>query len=244
LLYLSSKMHHSQQMQELQTVLKMTTPIHRFECYDVSHMMGEATVASCVVFGAEGPIKSGYRRYNIQNVTPGDDVAAMHQVLLRRFKVSTDAERIIPDVVFIDGGKTQLNAANEALKVHAVQNLLLVGISKGPDRKAGFETLHFLDRAPMHLPADSKALHLIQQIRDEAHRFAITGHRLRRDKVRRQSSLESIAGIGAKRRRDLLRYFGGIQGIAHASLDELMKVPGINRSLAERIFAALHDATI
>ena len=150
----------------------------------------------------------------------------------------------LPDLVLIDGGITQLHAAEEVMTTLGINEVLLVGVSKGPDRKPGYETLHPLHQAPMHLPADSLALHFIQQIRDEAHRFAITGHRLRRDKTRRQSTLELIPGIGAKRRRELLRYFGGIQGIAHASLDELLKVPGINRPLAERIFASLHDATL
>jgi excinuclease ABC subunit C len=206
--------------------------------------MGEATVASCVVFGAEGPIKSAYRRFNIQGVTGGDDIAAMHQVLLRRFQRLKKEEAPLPTLVLIDGGPTQLAAAEKVMDELHIYEVMLVGVAKGPDRKAGFETLHFLDRPPMHLAADSLALHFIQQIRDEAHRFAITGHRAKRDKARRQSSLELIPGIGAKRRRELLRYFGGIQGILHASLDELIKVPGISRSLAERIFAALHDATL
>ena len=228
----------------LQKTLGLPTLPHRVECFDISHTMGEATVASCVVFDRNGPVKSDYRRYNISDITPGDDVAAMHQVLLRRFKRLQKDEVTLPDVVFIDGGVAQLGAAHQVMSELKVPEVLLVGVSKGPDRKAGFETLHRLNHAPMHLPADSMALHYIQQIRDEAHRFAITGHRQRLDKARRQSSLEFIPGIGAKRRRELLRYFGGIQGIAHASLDELSKVPGISKSLAERIFAALHDATL
>jgi excinuclease ABC subunit C len=228
----------------LQTVLGLEKVPQRVECFDISHTMGEATVASCVVFDRNGPMKSDYRRYNINDITPGDDVAAMHQVLLRRFKRLQKDEVTLPDIVFIDGGVTQLGAAKKVMDELTITDVLLVGVSKGPDRKAGFETLHRLNYPPIHLPADSLALHFIQQIRDEAHRFAITGHRNRLDRARRQSSLEFIPGIGAKRRRELLRYFGGIQGIAHASLDELSKVPGISRSLAERIFAALHDATI
>lgn len=238
---LLEKMNMQDRMRALQEVLNLEETPTRIECYDVSHSMGEATVASCVVFDANGPIKSNYRRFNINNVIPGDDIAAMRQVILRRFKrLQKDAARL-PDVVLIDGGKTQLNAAKKALDELDVPNILLVGVAKGPERRAGFETLLIDDRAPIHLPADAQALHFIQQIRDEAHRFAITGHRQRRDKARRHSILETIPGIGAKRRRDLLRYFGGIQGIAHASLDELLKVPGISRSLAERIFATLHD---
>jgi excinuclease ABC subunit C len=206
--------------------------------------MGEATVASCVVFDQAGPVKSDYRHFNIQDVTAGDDVAAMHQVISRRFKRLQKDEVKLPDLILIDGGKTQLAVAAKVMDEFGIKEVMLVGVSKGPDRKPGYETLHFLDQPPIHLPADSLALHFIQQVRDEAHRFAITGHRQRRDKVRRQSSLELIPGIGAKRRRELLRYFGGIQGVAHASLDELTKVPGISRSIAERIFAALHDATL
>lgn len=216
----------------------------RFECFDISHSSGEATVASCVVFDREGPVKSDYRRFNITEITPGDDVAAMHQVITRRFKGLQKREVAMPDVVFIDGGKTQLAAAHEVISALGVDGVLLVGVSKGPDRKPGFETLHFVDRSPLHLSGSSIALHFIQQIRDEAHRFAITGHRMRRGKARTQSVLETIPGIGAKKRRELLRFFGGIQGISCASLDELMKVPGISKSLAERIFATLHDTNI
>jgi excinuclease ABC subunit C len=168
----------------------------------------------------------------------------MRQVLLRRYRRLQKDQAVLPDVVLIDGGPVQLGVAEDVMRELNLTQILLVGVSKGPDRKPGFESLHIGHLPPMHLPADSHALHFIQQIRDEAHRFAITGHRNRRDKARRQSSLELIPGIGAKRRRDLLRYFGGIQGIAHASLDELTKVPGISRSLAERIFAALHDTTL
>jgi len=228
----------------LQHALGMEKTPQRIECFDISHSMGEATVASCVVFDQNGPMKSDYRRFNISGITPGDDIAAMHQVLLRRLKRVQKDHAKLPDVILIDGGPTQLAAAKKVISELNIQDILLVGVSKGPDRKPGYESLHIGTNPALHLPPDSLALHFIQQIRDEAHRFAITGHRQRRDKTRRQSTLELIPGIGAKRRRDLLRYFGGIQGIAHASLDELLKVPGISRSLAERIFAALHDTTL
>jgi excinuclease ABC subunit C len=216
----------------------------RIECFDVSHSSGEATVAACVVFGEEGPIKSDYRRFNITGITPGDDIAAMHQVLLRRFKRLQREQGKFPDIVLIDGGPTQLSAALKVMDELAIKDIFFIGVAKGVFRKPGLETLYIKNQPPINLPRDSHALHFIQQIRDEAHRFAITGHRNRRDKGRRQSTLEAIPGIGIKRRRDLLRYFGGIQGVLHASLDELTKVPGISRSLAERIFATFHDSTI
>lgn len=242
--HLFSKANMEERAFALQKVLGLKAPPKRLECYDVSHSMGEATVASCVVFDQNGPIKSDYRRFNISGITPGDDAAAMQQVLERRFKRLQKEGAKYPDIILIDGGKTQLGAAKKVIDDLNIHDVMLIGVAKGKERKPGFETLHIEHQAPIHLPADSIALHFIQQIRDEAHRFAITGHRQRRDKARRHSTLELIPGIGAKRRRDLLRYFGGIQGIAHASLDELIKVPGISRSLAERIFATLHDATL
>lgn len=243
-LHVFSKTNIEERVGALQKVLKLTKPPARIECFDISHSSGEAAVASCVVFDQSGAVKSDYRKFNIKNIQAGDDVAAMRQVISRRFKRIQKENASLPDIVLIDGGQHQLNAAMEALQEINIQEILLVGVSKGAGRKPGYESLHIMNQPSIHLPADSHALHFIQQIRDEAHRFAITGHRHRRDKARRQSSLEFISGIGAKRRRDLLRYFGGIQGISRASLDELTKVPGISYSLAERIFAALHDANL
>ncbi len=240
-----NKSNLQERFKDLKTALHLNEIPSRLECFDVSHTMGEETVASCVVFDRNGPLKSDYRRFNISDITPGDDIAAMKQALTRRYKRAQTEPHKLPDVLFVDGGKTQLNAAIitlEELGIH--EGVLLVGIAKGVTRKPGFETLIIPGHEPMHLPPDSHALHLIQQIRDEAHRFAITGHRQRRDKKRHTSVLETIPGIGAKRRRELLRYFGGIQAINHASLDEIAKVPGISRSLAERIYEALHDASV
>ncbi|VVC75870.1 UvrABC system protein C [Aquicella siphonis] len=245
---LSAHIYNKTNLQErvlaLQAALNLKNPPRRIECFDISHTMGEATVAACVVFDQNGPVKCDYRRFNIHDIQPGDDIAAMRQALTRRFKRLQKEHALLPDLVLIDGGQAQLAAAKDILADLQIHSLLLVGVSKGPDRKPGFETLHIDGLPPVRWPADAPALHFIQQIRDEAHRFAITGHRQRRDKTRRQSPLERLPGIGAKRRRDLLRYFGGIQGIAHASLDELTKVSGISRSLAERIFAAFHDTTV
>lgn len=240
-----SKSNMQERFATLKTALNLGDVPTRLECFDISHMMGEETVASCVVFDSNGPLKSDYRRFNISGITPGDDIAAMKQALSRRYKRAQTEAGKLPDILFIDGGKAQLNAAlliMEELGIH--EGITLVGIAKGVTRKPGFETLIIPGREPMHLSPDSHALHLIQHIRDEAHRFAITAHRTRRDKKRQTSTLETIPGIGAKRRRELLRYFGGIQAINHASLDEIAKVPGISRSLAERIFEALHDVSV
>jgi excinuclease ABC subunit C len=226
---------------ELGAQLQLAKMPERLECFDISHTMGEATVASCVVFNLEGPAKSDYRRFNINDITGGDDLAAMRQALTRRYKRLQAETAKMPDILLIDGGPLQVAVAKEVLHGLDVHQVLILGVAKGTTRKPGFETLHFIDKPPQFLASDSQALHLIQQIRDEAHRFAITGHRLRRDKKRNTSTLEQIPGIGLKRRRELLRHFGGIQAINRASLEELAKVPGINLSLAQRIFAALHD---
>lgn len=213
----------------------------RFECFDISHTMGENTVASCVVFDLNGPRKSDYRRFNIEGITGGDDYAALYQAVSRRFARLAKGEGQLPDVLLIDGGPGQLAQAERMLEELQIDNVLAVGVSKGPDRKLGQEEIWFPgDAAPQILPADSPVLHFIQQIRDEAHRFAITGHRARRAKLRKTSPLEGIEGIGPKRRKDLLRHFGGMQEILRAGVDDLAGAPGISRTLAESIYAHLH----
>ena len=243
--YLVSRSNLYERFSALKEALHLIDIPMRIECFDVSHTMGEATVASCVVFDRNGPFKSDYRRFNISGITAGDDVAAMKQALFRRYKRAAVDARKLPDVLLIDGGKAQVSAAHIVLKELGIhEGIMLVGVAKGITRKPGWETLIMPHQDPLKLSSDSSALHLIQQVRDEAHRFAITGHRQRRDKKRHVSVLEAIPGVGVKRRRELLRYFGGIQAINHASLDEIAKVPGINRSLAKRIFERLHDVLV
>ena len=239
---LANRQHVAARMEALGEALGMDEAPQRLECFDISHSSGEATVASCVVFGPEGPLKSDYRRFNIEGVTAGDDYAAMQQALTRRFSRLKDGEGKMPDILLVDGGKGQLNMAREVLQELAVVDLTLLGVAKGVTRKPGLETLYLNDAEhEFTLPGDSPALHLIQQIRDEAHRFAITGHRARRGKARRTSSLEEVAGVGPKRRRDLLKHFGGLQELARASVEEIAKAPGISKKLAELIYAALHS---
>ncbi|MDG1732202.1 MAG: excinuclease ABC subunit UvrC [Thalassotalea sp.] len=227
---------------ELNKVFELDHPIDRIECFDISHTMGQQTVASCVVFNNEGPLKSDYRRYNVHGITPGDDYAAMSFALNKRYsKVKEDGK--LPDIVFIDGGKGQLARAEEFFaQLDLPKTPLLIGVAKGEGRKPGLETLimggsHQL----ISLPAISPALHLVQHIRDESHRFAIVGHRAKRAKVAKKSTLEEIPGIGAKKRQALLKYLGGLQEVKKANLDELMKVPGISKELAKNIFNTLHD---
>lgn len=237
---LLNKANAHERFDALQALLKLgKTPVS-IECFDISHTMGEATVASCVVFNRDGADKSQYRRFNISGVVPGDDTGAMRQALTRRYKRLQSEEAVLPDILLIDGGKPQLNTAQNVLAELDIHSIFLIGVAKGVTRKPGFETLHFTDGKAIHLSPDALALHLIQQIRDEAHRFAITGHRAQRDKKRVTSILETIPGVGNKRRRDLLQYFGGIQALKRASVEELAKVPGINRGLAERIFEMVH----
>ena len=239
---LANKQNMQARFEALQEALKLDETPARLECYDISHSSGEATVASCVVFGPEGPIKSDYRRFNIEGVTAGDDYAAMRQALSRRFNRLKDGEGKMPDILLVDGGKGQMGMAIEVLNELMVHDLTLLGVAKGVTRKAGMETLYLNDpHNELVLPGHSPALHLIQQIRDEAHRFAITGHRQRRGKTRNTSTLEGIAGVGPKRRRDLLRHFGGLQELKRASAIEIGKAPGISKKLAEQIYAALHS---
>ena len=210
-------------------------PFARIECFDISHTQGEATVASCVVFDRAGPLKNAYRRFNIKGITPGDDYAAMHQALLRRFS----GPEPLPDLLLIDGGAGQIEQAKAVLSGLAL-SIPIVGVSKGPDRRPGEEALLLVDRGITLRPGRaSPALQLIQQVRDEAHRFAIQGHRSQRDARRVKSSLEGIAGVGASRRQSLLRSFGGIQGVKAAGVEELARVKGISPALAEKIYAAL-----
>lgn len=239
---LANRQHVAARFDALAQALELDEVPQRLECFDISHSSGEATVASCVVFGPEGPIKSDYRRYNIEGITPGDDYAAMHQALMRRFSKIKDGEGKLPDILLVDGGKGQLAMAREVLEELAVPELILLGVAKGTTRKPGLETLFLNDAAhEFTLPGTSPALHLIQQIRDESHRFAITGHRARRGKARRTSTLEDVAGVGPKRRRELLNHFGGLQELSRASIDEIGKAPGISKKLAESIYAALHS---
>ena len=239
---LANRQHLAERFEALAAVLEMDEPPQRMECFDISHSSGEATVASCVVFGPEGPLKSDYRRFNIEGVTPGDDYAAMHQALTRRFSKIKDGEGKLPDVLLVDGGKGQLTMAREVLQELAVPDLILLGVAKGTTRKPGLEVLYLNDAEhEFTLPGNSPALHLIQQIRDESHRFAITGHRARRGKTRRTSTLEEVAGIGPKRRRELLNHFGGLQELSRASAEEIAKAPGISKKLAELIYDTLHS---
>ena len=235
--------HANQQVRlnALREALDLPETTERIECFDISHTMGEATVASCVVFDKGNMQNSEYRRYNITGITPGDDYAAMRDALTRRYKKVASGEGKRPDLVFIDGGKGQLGVAVEVMQEVGLADILLVGIAKGEERKPGLEQMFFPDRdAPVGLKKDHPGLHLLQQIRDEAHRFAITGHRAKRGKARMHSSLEDIAGIGAKRRKSLLVRFGGLDGVKNASVDELAKVEGISQMLAEKIYQELH----
>ncbi|NND68305.1 MAG: excinuclease ABC subunit UvrC [Halioglobus sp.] len=230
-------------LQALQDLLELPELPERMECFDISHSSGEATVASCVVFDQNGPRKTDYRKFNIEGITGGDDYAAMQQALERRFKRLKSGEGAMPDVLFIDGGKGQVTQALDVLRELQIGGVEVIGVAKGTTRKAGFETLvHGESGREQQLPGDSGALHLIQQIRDEAHRFAITGHRGRRDKARQRSELDSIPGVGAKRRRELLRHFGSAQGVKNANVTELCKVPGISAGMAQQIYDHLHSS--
>jgi excinuclease ABC subunit C len=225
----------------LRKALRLVETVERIECFDISHTMGEATVGSCVVFDKGDMQNSEYRRFNITGITPGDDYAAMRDVLTRRYKKVAAGEGIRPDLIFIDGGKGQLGVAMEVMQEVGLEDILLVGIAKGEERRPGLETMIFSDTGEMlNLEQDNRGLHLLQQIRDESHRFAITGHRAKRAKARITSSLEDIEGVGAKRRKALLTRFGGLDGVKGASIDELALVDGISSVLAETIYGQLH----
>ena len=228
-------------LQALIQVLGLPDGTKRIECFDVSHTLGEAAVASCVVYDHYAMQNGEYRRYNITGITPGDDYAAMRDALTRRYRKIAAGEGSMPDLILIDGGKGQLTVAEEVMAEVGLSDARLIGVAKGAERKAGLEQLIFPGgEKALQLPADHIGLHLIQQIRDEAHRFAITGHRARRGKARLHSSLEDIGGVGAKRRQKLLARFGGLKGVQAASVDELAQVEGISRMLAEKIYQGLH----
>ncbi|WP_426268984.1 excinuclease ABC subunit UvrC [Dyella kyungheensis] len=238
---LASRQTLGARFDDLQKLLELDESPRRIECFDISHTMGELTVASCVVFGPEGPEKSHYRRFNITGITCGDDYAAMHQALVRRFRKLADGEGARPDVLLIDGGSGQVAQALDVLRELGVTGIHVVGVAKGPGRRAGEETLVLADSGRnLHPGPSSPALHLVAAVRDEAHRFAITGHRKRREKARERSVLEDVPGVGARRRSALLKAFGGLQGVEAAGVEELTRVKGIDRGLAERIYAALH----
>jgi excinuclease ABC subunit C len=238
---LASRQTLGARFDDLQKILELAASPRRIECFDISHTMGEATVASCVVFGPEGPEKSHYRRFNIAGITPGDDYAAMHQALTRRFRKVAEGEGVRPDILLIDGGSGQVAQALDVLKELGVTGIEVVGVAKGPGRRAGEETLVLADSGrELHPGSSSPALHLVAAVRDEAHRFAISGHRKRREKARERSVLEEVQGIGARRRSALLKAFGGLAGVESAGVEELMQVKGIDRGLAERIYASLH----
>jgi excinuclease ABC subunit C len=267
---LTSSSAQQARLEGLRALLGLADAPKRIECFDISHTMGEATVASCVVFDADGPVRKQYRRYNIPTggstgIEPGDDYAAMHQALQRRFRPPegeearlrttgsraderpsaaregrSEPDSVLPDVLLIDGGAGQVAQAQAVLQESGVAGVTLVGVAKGPARRAGAETLLLPDGREVQPGAASPALQLVQQVRDEAHRFAITGHRGKRQKARSSSRLEDIAGIGPRRRASLLRHFGGLSGLKAAAVDDIARVEGVNRALAERIWASLH----
>lgn len=239
---LADKQNMTARFVSLQQLLKCESVPKRLECFDISHTQGKQTVASCVVFDSEGANKSAYRRFNITGITGGDDAAAIHQAVFRRFKRLQESEQLAPDIVFIDGSTIQVRAAQKALAELGINNVMIVGVAKGERRKSGLEKLIVWDQdQPIDITISAGGL-LIQQIRDEAHRFAITGHRQRRAKASKQSVLESVSGLGAKRRQLLLKQFGGLQGVARASVDSLCNIVGISRALAQRIYDTFHHS--
>jgi excinuclease ABC subunit C len=242
---LGSQAAQQARAESLRDMLGLAEPAQRIECFDISHTMGEATVASCVVFDAQGPVRSQYRRYNIAGIEPGDDYAAMHQALTRRFRKVAEEGGVMPDVLLIDGGAGQVAQARAVLDGYGITGICLVGVAKGEARKPGDETLLLpaTDGQPareLKPGAASPGLQLVQQVRDEAHRFAITGHRGRRQKARNTSRLEDIPGIGPRRRASLLKHFGGLGGLKAAGAEQIAQVEGVNAALAQRIYATLH----
>ncbi len=243
---LASRSGMAARLDAVRELVELEDAPRRMECFDISHTMGESTVASCVVFNAEGPLKSDYRRFNIEDITPGDDYAAMRQALTRRYTRLIKEQRDLPDILFIDGGKGQIGVAVEVMRELQVDTVQVVGVSKGPDRRPGDETLIMVrdeeqgGRHERQLTTDSPALLLIQQIRDEAHRFAITGHRGKRAKKRQTSVLEDIKGLGPKRRKQLLTHFGGLRRLQKAGVEDISAVPGISHELASKVYDELH----
>ena len=238
---LSSKDKYISRFEDVQGALGLSEPVERIECFDVSHVSGEATVASCVVFNHEGAVKADYRRFNIKDVTAGDDYAAISQAFQRRYSRIKKEEGKLPDLILIDGGKGQVSSVRAVVEELQLDEMVLLGVAKGSTRKPGMERLVFSDdKSETSLPANSPVLHLIQEIRDEAHRFAITGHRRQRNSKRTRSVLEEVEGIGAKRRRELIRFFGGLQGVSRAGVEELARAPGISDNLAKKIYASFH----
>ncbi len=225
---------------ELQECLEFADVPRRIECFDISHTSGGDTVGSCVVFDTNGPLKSDYRRFNIEGITPGDDFAAMEQALRRRYRRLKQGEAPFPDVLVIDGGLGQVRRAAGVLAELQVEDVRLLGIAKGASRKPGLERILTDEGEEIVLPPNGGAFHLLQHVRDEAHRFAITGHRGRRRKRQRRSELDGIPGVGPKRKRELLAHFGSVAGIKGASAEEIAKAPGVSRKLAETVFEALH----
>jgi excinuclease ABC subunit C len=238
--HLANRNNIGKRFEALQEVLQLDGIPQRLECFDISHSSGEATVASCVVFDSNGPLKSDYRRFNIEGITPGDDYAAMSQALKRRYTRIKKGEGLVPDILFIDGGKGQLHEAEKVMEELQIVDVTLVGVAKGPGRKAGLEHLFMSTGSEISLPPDNPGLHLIQHIRDESHRFAITAHRNRRGKARTKSVLDGIDGVGPKRRRALLRHFGGSKQVQGASPEEIAKVESISQKLAAHIYDTFH----
>ena len=238
---LASRAGYESRLEALQDAFKLDETPQRMECFDISHTSGEKTVASCVVFDQQGAAKHDYRRFNIKDITPGDDYAAMEQALMRRYERIQSGEGKLPDILFIDGGKGQLASAERVMNELAVTGVTLIGIAKGRARKVGMEQLFLAgNTTPIILPEDSPAIHLVQQIRDEAHRFAITGHRQKRERAGKSSILEELPGVGPKRRQRLLKQFGGLQELKNAGVEDLQRVEGISRKLAQKIYDCFH----